>query len=208
MELSGIKNIIFDLGGVLLNIDPRRTIDAFARLGMPQFINDRGSSYAHDVFLRMEQGQISSDEFRSGINQLLPQKATDDQLDAAWTAMILDFPAIRIEILRKLATEFGIYLFSNTNEIHIRHFHRKFKQEHGLDFPTLFQKDFYSHEIGIRKPAPESFFKVLSEANLIARETLFIDDSEENIHGAAQTGLQTFWLKPGMTLEEVFKYDF
>jgi len=99
--LKGIRNIIFDLGGVLLNIDPRQTIEAFGKLGMQTLIGDKGLSYDHDIFYRMEQGQITSDEFRNGVLQLLPAKVTYDEIDAAWTAMLLDFPAIRVDLVEE-----------------------------------------------------------------------------------------------------------
>jgi len=117
--LKGIKNIIFDLGGVLLNIDPKKTIEAFGQLGMEQLIGDKGLTYDHDIFYLMEQGKITPGEFRNGVRELLPAEVTDEQIDAAWTTMLLDFPKVRVELVQKLRNEFNIYLFSNTNAIHV-----------------------------------------------------------------------------------------
>ncbi|MDP2337767.1 MAG: HAD family phosphatase, partial [Bacteroidota bacterium] len=182
--LKGIKNIIFDLGGVLLNIDPRKTIDAFGKLGMSQLIGDKGMTYDHEIFYRMEQGQISPDEFRNGVLQLLPAKVTFEEIDLAWTAMLLDFPEIRIKILKNLRQDFKVYLFSNTNAIHVEKYHSNFRKQHGFEVSSLFEKDFYSNEIGYRKPTPESFQEIIRLSGIQAEESLFIDDSLPNVEAA------------------------
>ena len=86
--LNGIRNIIFDLGGVLLNIDPKKTVEAFSELGMEQLVGDKGHTYDHDIFYLMEQGKVSSDEFRKGVLKLLPNPVSYQQIDDAWTAMV------------------------------------------------------------------------------------------------------------------------
>ena len=150
--LEEIRNIIFDLGGVLLNIDPQRTIDAFAKLGMPQLVSNSGLSYDHDIFFRMEQGQISPEEFRNGIQKLLPKPVSNEAIDEAWTAMLLDFPEIRVQLVKNMAKSYRIFLFSNTNAIHVAKYHANFRKQHGFEVSSLFEKDFYSNEIGFRKP--------------------------------------------------------
>jgi putative hydrolase of the HAD superfamily len=203
--LKGIKNIIFDLGGVLLNIDPQKTIDAFSQLGMQQLVGDKGLSYDHDIFYLMEQGQISPDEFRNGVLQLLPAKVTFDEIDSAWTAMLLDFPEIRIDLVKNLRRDYKIYLFSNTNAIHVEKFHSNFRNQHGFDVSTLFNKDFYSNEIGYRKPMPEAYQEIIRLSGINPAESLFIDDSLQNVDAAIASGLKGFWLEPGQKVEEIFQ---
>ncbi len=203
--LKGIKNIIFDLGGVLLNIDPKKTIDAFGRLGMEQLISDKGLSYDHDIFYLMEQGRISPDEFRTGVLRFLPNEVTFDEIDAAWTAMLLDFPAIRVELVKELRNEYRIYLFSNTNAIHVEKYHSNFRNQHGFEVPSLFEKDFYSNEIGFRKPAPESFQEIIRLSGIRPEESLFIDDSLQNVEAAIASGLKGLWLQPGQKVENLFQ---
>ena len=203
--LKGIRNIIFDLGGVLLNIDPRKTIEAFSQLGMKTLIGDKGLSYDHDIFYRMEQGQITSDEFRNGVLQLLPAKVTYDEIDAAWTAMLLDFPAIRVDLVKNLRKEYNIYLFSNTNAIHVEKYRSNFRKQHGFEVSTLFEKTFHSNEIGYRKPMPESFQKIIRLSGINPEESLFIDDSLPNVEAAIASGLKGFWLEPGQKVEEIFQ---
>jgi len=202
--LKGVKNIIFDLGGVLLNIDPKKTIEAFGALGMEQLIGDKGLSYDHDIFYQMEQGQVTPDEFRNGVRQLISANISSEEIDAAWTAMLLDFPEIRIELLRRLQKEYKIYLFSNTNAIHVEKYHSNFRNQHGFEVSTLFVKDFYSNEIGFRKPTPESFQEIIRLSGINPSESLFIDDSLQNVEAAIATGLQGFWLQPGQKIEELF----
>ena len=204
-NLKGIKNIIFDLGGVLLNIDPNKTIEAFGQLGMEQLIGDKGLTYDHEIFYLMEQGKVTPDEFRNGVRKLLSQEVTNDQIDDAWTAMLLDFPKIRVELLQKLRNEFGLYLFSNTNAIHVAKYQSIFRNQYGFEVTSLFDKVFHSNEIGFRKPSPESFQKVIGLAEITLKETIFIDDLLPNVEAAISCGLKGYWLQPGQKVEEIFK---
>jgi putative hydrolase of the HAD superfamily len=203
--LKGVKNIIFDLGGVLLNIDPKKTIDAFGALGMKQLIGDKGLTYDHDIFYRMEQGQVTPDEFRNGVRQLVSANLSSEAINLAWTAMLLDFPGIRVELLRRLRKDYKIFLFSNTNAIHVEKYHANFRNQHGFEVSTLFDKDFYSNEIGFRKPSLESFHEIIRLSGIHAAESLFIDDSLQNVEAAIASGLQGFWLQPGQKIEGVFQ---
>jgi HAD superfamily hydrolase (TIGR01509 family) len=204
MVPSGIKNIIFDLGGVLLNIDPQRSIHAFHELGMADLIKPGGWGYEHEVFLKMEQGLLSDQEFRNGIRTLLSLHVSDAEIDEAWCAMLLRFPAEKIRLLQKLASQYRLYLFSNTNSIHIRHFHKLFMKEFGFSLSELFVRDYYSSDIKLRKPDLRSFQFVLNDAGLNPSETLFIDDLEKNTEAAALTGMYTIYLKPNMDLVKLF----
>ena len=203
--LKGIKNIVFDLGGVLLNIAPKRTIEAFGHLGMEQLMGDKGLSYDHVIFYQMEQGQVTPEEFRNGIRKLLPGEASNEQVDKAWTAMLIDFPKIRVELLQQLRREFGLYLFSNTNAIHVAKYHAIFRNQHGFEVSTLFDKIFHSNEIGFRKPNPESYNEIIRLSGIAPAETLFIDDSLANVEGAMACGLKGYWLEEGQRVEEIFK---
>lgn len=203
--LQDIKNIIFDLGGVLLNINPQKTIEAFGALGMEQLIGDKGLTYDHEIFYLMEQGKVTPDEFRQGVRKLLPLPVSDQQIDAAWTAMLLDFPQIRVELLQKLSKNFNIYLFSNTNAIHVEKYFDIFRRQHGFEVTTLFTKTFHSNEIGYRKPSVESFEEITRLAGILPQESLFIDDAAANIEGAIESGMKGLWLQPGKTVEEIFQ---
>lgn len=203
--LNGVKNIVFDLGGVLLNIDPKRTIEAFGNLGMEQLVGERGLTYDHSIFYRMEQGQLTPDEFRKGVQNLLPNAVSFAEIDTAWTAMLLDIPAIRVQLLKKLRKDFRIYLFSNTNAIHVDKFHADFRDLHDFEMSALFDKDFYSNEIGYRKPSLESFHEIIRLSGINPEESLFIDDAHANVEAAQKVGLKTYWLEPGQKIEILFQ---
>lgn len=203
--MEGIKNIIFDLGNVLLNLDFNASIQAFRKLGLADEVVDSGQAYSDPVFYELETGQVSAKGFRKRIRWILNNHAvTDKQVDDAWCAMVLDIPPERVEVVQKLQENFNVYLFSNTNEIHINKLHAEFKKQHGIDFPSLFEKDFYSHEIGERKPDLSAYRKVIRLSGVQPEETLFVDDLERNIDAAREAGLKTFWLKKGMEMTNVF----
>jgi len=203
-DLSGIKNIIFDLGGVLLNLDPGKTLRAFKELGLSDIVEENVWSFRHEVFILMEKGLIADEDFIAGVKQLLPVGVTDKQIEEAWTAMLLDIPEVRVRIVLNLKKHFNTYLFSNTNTIHVKKFQDDFRKAHHTELCSLFVKYYYSNEIKLRKPDIQSFAKVIQLARVQPQETLFIDDSEENIKAAQQAGLKTIWLQPNMKLEELF----
>lgn len=204
-DLSGIKNIIFDLGNVLLNLDFDATIKAFNKLGLSDKAVTPTQAYADPVFYQLETGRISPEEFRIRVRELLQnQEATDQQIDDAWYAMICDIPVNRVQTLIRLRKNYKVYLFSNTNAIHIRRLLTWFQNEYGFDFPLLFEKDFYSHEIHARKPEIEAFEKVIELSGVLPEETLFVDDLIENTQAAEKVGLKTLWLREEMEMSELF----
>ena len=203
---ENIKNILFDLGGVLLDIDARRTVEAFGKIGMPDLIRPGGWGYDHDVFLQMEQGLLNDQQFRDGIRSLLPHPATDEQIDQAWCAMLIGFNPRKIELLKELRKTYRLYLFSNTNNIHINYFQHMFRNKFGFTLSELFVKDYYSSNIHMRKPSLEAYRKVLDDSSINPTETLFIDDSEKNTENATLTGMQVIHLKPDMDLLSLFQY--
>lgn len=204
-DLTNIKNIIFDLGKVILNLDFNASIKAFQKLGLSTAVLDNKQAYSDPVFYALEVGKVTPDEFCNQVRKVLNNpNLTNLQIEDAWYAMILDIPAIRVKKVLELGKKYQVYLFSNTNQIHIERLHTAFRAEHGIDFPSLFVTDFYSHEIHARKPDLDSYQKVIKLSGVNPKETLFVDDLEKNILGAKKAGLQTFWLKEGMEMSELF----
>src|SRR3990167_773947 len=180
-----IKNIIFDLGGVILEIDYRRTYDAFHKLGASN-LDKLYSSLAQDVFFDdFETGKITSELFRATINDRLNIKVSDNQFDNAWNAMLVDLPRDRLELIKSLQKKYKVFLLSNANAIHIDAVFSMCHQLYGFNvFQDYFDKDYYSYQIGKRKPHPEAFLHVMHENKIQANETLFVDDVLQNIQGA------------------------
>ena len=206
MSIKPISNIIFDLGGVILNIDPQLTVDAFRNLGWNDFYEENNQSLNKELFYNLENGNSSPEAFRDNVRHLIASQREDKEIDTAWTAMILDIPADRIRYLEELKKDYRIFLLSNTNEIHRLKFHRNFEADFGYSFYDLFERNFYSHEMGIRKPNPQIYLQALKEAELVPEETLFIDDMEENIESAKTTGMKVLHIQPGTLLENLPGY--
>jgi len=187
-----ITSVLFDLGGVVLNLDYQRTIQAFKSLGGSDFEARYSKAAQSDLFDLFETGKIDENEFRLGICKMLGKQVSDAEIDAAWNAMLLDLPFERIRFLKELSKNYPVYLFSNTNAIHLRKFQEIIEKEHGNAhlLETIFHKTYYSHLIGLRKPHVEAFQYILEDQNLQANEVLFIDDSLQHIQGASSIGIQ------------------
>ena len=199
---QSIRNIIFDLGNVVINIAPELTIRKFKELGVVRFDEMYTLMRQTDVFDRLDTGKITMPEFRQAIRDFAKLNLTDELIDEAWCAMLLDFPEENVELLRQLRKKgYKLFLLSNTNKLHIDFYIKYMKQQFGRDLLNeLFDRIFYSHEIGFRKPNRDSFEHVLKTENLDPAETLFIDDLEHNVIGARQTGLLAYHHQKGNRL--------
>lgn len=195
MDLTGIKNIIFDLGGVILDIDYNLTIQAFEALDLPNIKAQYSKMSQSDVFDKIETGAISPAEFRNMIRELSSKDLSDQEIDTAWNALIQHLPQGRIELLEQLKKDYRLFLLSNTNEIHYQDYTEVIKRENGIEgLEPLFEKTYLSHEMGLRKPDPKIFEVVLAENNLKPEETLFIDDSPQHIESAKTLGIKAYHL--------------
>lgn len=202
--MAKIKNLLFDLGGVLLNIDYNKTADAFKKLGVQQFDELYSQSGANHLFEELETGKISDDDFYNAIQQYCYPSTTKEQLETAWNAILLNFRITSIEYLSGLKEKYNIYLLSNTNSIHLKAFDKIFEEEIGnASLDDYFIKAYYSHKIHLRKPYPLTYQFVLDDAGIYAKETLFIDDSIVNIEGAKEAGLEVHHLLPGQKIEDI-----
>jgi putative hydrolase of the HAD superfamily len=201
--MQKIQNIIFDLGGVLLNIDFNLSEKAFEQLGVENFKAFFNQFQSNELFIKLETGMdvdLFYDEFRSTTSTTL----SNDQIKDAWNALLLNFRNESIKALPGLRNKYKLYVLSNTNEIHLQEFQKRFTIEMNLSsFDDLFDATYYSHRIGFRKPNANAFQFVLEKHQLIAEETLFIDDSINNIVTAQQLRLQTIHLLPQMKIEEL-----
>lgn len=203
LNLSGIRNLVFDFGGVIIDIDYHAVRRAFEALGM----EDTRAFYQHDEHSRLvedfERGAMSEDVFRDTIIRKIGKPISYERFDEAWNAIIRSVPQRRVEMLEKLSQHFSLYLLSNTNIIHYRKYSRDFEQHHQRTLRNMFKKAYFSHEIKMRKPARDIFDFVLEDAGLQGGESLFIDDSALNIETAREAGYQTLY-KPQN--EEVTNY--
>lgn len=202
MKLS-YDAVIFDFGGVIINIDYKATISAFKSLGIDDFDSIYSQAAQTDLFDNIETGKISSQHFINGLLNILPKGITPNQVVHAWNTMILDVPTHRIEFLQELRKENRIYLLSNTNSIHIDDALRKWNKISDRTIYEVFNHVYLSHEMNMRKPNSEIFKRVCEEQNLEPSRTLFIDDSIQHIEGAKSIGLQTYHLQPGEEIQSI-----
>ena len=201
-----LENILFDLGGVLLNLDMARTRKAFAVLGWSEENWQGITQSGYLIFENLETGVDTSEQFRERMRQVLPGSPSDKEIDCAWNAMLLDFPVENVDYLKELGKHYKLYVLSNTNEIHVRRFREIFEGSHGFSLDQLVEKCYYSHEIGFRKPNPGAFFAVLQDAQLDPAETLFIDDLQINTDEAAKLGMKVLHINAGTLLQSLPDY--
>jgi len=203
INLGGIKNIIFDFGNVLLNIDPNLSAKAFKALGIREGIDFWGSRSSSESLINLEKGVISPDEFRRTALEKLVDGVTIQQVDDAWNALLLDFPPRRVEMLRRLADNYRLFLLSNSNQIHYECYMNRFEIQFDMPLDNLFEKLWFSHHLGMVKPNPEIFSFVLKDKGLKAEETLFIDDTLVHVEAARSVGINAWHLLPGTDISEI-----
>lgn len=190
-----LEAVIFDFGGVILNLDYPATDKALRAL-----LGESGEvrytkTHQGKIFDDFETGAIGPDEFYRSIREAAGREVSDEEIRVAWNAMLLDVPAERLQFVRAVAKRYRTFLFSNTNPVHKEAFDLTLTKHLGLGgFDKLFEQAYYSHSFGLRKPHPETYKAILDKNGLRAERTLLIDDNEANIKGAATAGLQVFHL--------------
>jgi FMN phosphatase YigB (HAD superfamily) len=191
--MQNIKNIIFDYGNVIFEINFEKAQQALFQLGITDIENFFSHKKHHAIFNDFESAAISPTEFRNEIRTAANNPGlTDDEIDAAWNSLLIGVPATVHDTLLKVKEKYRTFLLSNNNEIHYNYIVKYLKRDFGMDDnSSLFEKTYYSQHMSLRKPDVEIFLQVIRENNLNAEETLFIDDSPQHIEGAKKAGLNT-----------------
>lgn len=206
MKMKEIRNIIFDLGGVLYDINYQHIVDSFAKLQLESFDTLFTQLQQDRLFDQLETGHISAEVFRDRIRSISKRQLSDLEIDTAWNSILVGFPERNLELLRSLKNKYRLFLLSNTNEIHEKAFRENLLTQFGR--PVLdeeFERVYLSHHIGLRKPDSAIFQLVINENNLAADHTLFIDDSPQHVEGAKESGLHALWLRNGKWIGEALK---
>ena len=205
MIKEGIKAIIFDYGGVIININYQATIDAFNALGTIDFEEMYSQASQSNLFNQIETGQISGQYFINQILDYLPAGTSPNSVVRAWNEMIQDVPVDRIELLLRLKNEgYKIILLSNTNELHIEVADRRWNSVHQQSPKEVFDTVYYSHEVKMRKPNKEIFEFVCREQQLKPEDCLFIDDSIQHVEGAKSIGINAVLLEKNQSIHDIF----
>lgn len=204
--MSEKKNIIFDLGGVIINLDTQRTIDEFNKLSRVSFEEIYSQSSQMELFNLLDKGRISDFDFFSQLRKLIGYNGPEIDLLFAWNAMLGDVPEHRLDLLVQMKQNYSTFLLSNTCEPHISAFENDLYLQHGVkNFNDYFDEVYYSCRLGMRKPDKEIFEYVLKKNNLDPEETIFIDDSIQHVKGAGECGIHAFLLPKNMELKELLK---
>ena len=201
--MQNIKNIIFDYGNVIFSIDFDRVQQSLKELGIRNVDEFYGHLQQDPIFDAFDRGQISAAQFRDRIREKSGKSAlTDSEIDRAWNSILIGIAEGNHDLLLKLKSKYRTFLLSNINEIHFNYIMKYLKDEFGFDNNDhLFEKVYYSHFTGMRKPEPAIFEKVLEENNLNPAETLFIDDSPQHLAAAQVLGIQTFQMTAPDTIQ-------
>lgn len=199
-DIQAYDTLIFDLGGVIINLDTQATFRAFLAHNAnltPEIIH-------HPAALRYEMGLISDARFRDEVRGMISPRLTDEEIDECWNAMILDIPEWRLDLLRRLRNNHQLFLLSNTNDIHLRRVAERLGPHKLTAMDELFDRAYYSHRMNKRKPDTAIYEQVISENDLQPGATLFIDDNPDNIEGARKAGLHAYHLTDPEHLREIF----
>ena len=191
--MNNIDTLIFDFGGVIINLDYSKPVDEFKKLG----ISDSKKLYSKEeqtsLFDSLECGQISDEKF---LNEIRKKSNTNDLelIRKAWNSILLNIPEERVHLLKKLSLKYKIYLLSNTNSIHLNEIISAYGEKKWRNFISIFNEVYFSNQIGMRKPNEDVFFYLIKKNKLDVSKTLFIDDSPQHIKTAKKIGFKTYHL--------------
>lgn len=204
-----IKNLLFDLGDVIINIDVPRAAVNFAKLTEKTTAEVSQIFQEKQLFRQFETGIINAKQFRNYIREILQASDLSDVvIDLAWNSLLLELPPARVALLQTLANKYRLFLLSNTSPIHIAETNQILERATDVSrLEELFEIAFYSYEMNLMKPDPAIYLRVLEEAGILAEETLFLDDNADNIKSAQLLGIHTIHVqKPNTILEYLAEY--
>ena len=206
-QYNNISTLIFDLGGVIVDLDLAKCIQNFKELGLEnieQYLSNFGQK---DFFMQFEKGQIGIPAFRNEIRKLAGTELSDVQIDKAWCSFLTQIPVEKLHLLSELKKKYRLLLLSNTNPLHIETAVAAEFSKTGKTMQDFFDKCYLSYEMGMVKPDVEIFEALLTDAQVKAEECLFLDDGKKNIDTAAALGIQTYWVKPNENLNFLLNID-
>lgn len=196
MMMKKIKNIVFDLGNVILDIDTDLSKLAFTKYGLTDFDKLYTLAAQSEIFDRLEVGSISPSEFYNEFRQLTGTDLSNEIIEECWNALIIDYTQERIDLLIKLEKDYRIFILSNTNIIHYHSYTKLLSEKYNIKgLESIVEKAYFSHEVGLKKPDASIYEFVLKDSKLEAEETLFIDDNSFNIDAAKSLGIETVLLE-------------
>lgn len=204
-KMRGIKNIVFDLGGVLIDLDFPRALKAFEQAGLTDIAQNVQAFSREGIFMDLELGYITPEDFFQSICERSTQPISIHQATDYWNLILKDIPQDKLKIIRELRKRYHVYLLSNTNQPHWEYICKKCFEKDGFTIHDYFEKLFLSYEMHLAKPDKQIFFQMLQDGQMKPEETLFIDDSEANCNSAKETGIRTIHYRIGENLKSLLE---
>ena len=202
--MKGITRVLFDFGGVLVNLDKQRCLQAFTNIGLR--VDSFISKYTQSgIFLGLERGELSADDFRGAIKEMSSHDVSDEAIDFAWNSFLLDIPHYKLDLLLALRKQYRVLMLSNTNAIHFEQVALREFAKNGLSIDNYFDHCYLSYQLGLAKPDKAIFDYVLEKEQVPASEILFLDDGVQNIEMAQELGFQTYLVKENEDFSSIFK---
>lgn len=203
-DLKGIKNLLFDFGGVIVSINKENAVNRFKEIGFDEIEDYLGEFRQKGIFLDIEEGTISREEFYKVFRELSGKEVSDRDIDSGWLAFLDGIPQYKLDLLKELKGKYNLYLLSNTNPIIMEWAHSKTFSPIGETLSDYFDDTFMSYKIGHTKPSNESFEAVIA-AGINPKETLFLDDGQSNLDAAQKFGFKTYLVDQTEDLRKVFE---
>lgn len=202
---ENLRNLILDFGGVIYQINHLKQIETFATLGVKDFGELYSQAVQSPLFADFECGKITPEKMMETISRLLDVKdAGREKIIDAWNSILVGFDDDAVKLIGKLKTRYRLFLLSNTNQVHYNVFIGEFSEKYSADFNMQFEKTYWSFKIGLRKPDEQIYRLVMRDNQLDPENTLFIDDSQQNVTGAEKSGMPAVLLSKGQRLADIF----
>lgn len=203
-KLTDIKNLLFDFGGVIVNINKNNAVRRFKEIGVNDIEDYLGEYCQQGIFLQLENGTIGREKFYDELRNHAGKYITDEDIDSAWMAFMDGIPEYKLQLLEELRGKYNLYLLSNTNPIIMEWADSKNLSPLGKPLSAYFNKMFCSYQIGYTKPQKETFEAVIEGSGIDPKETLFLDDGQSNLDAAKEFGFKTYLVDQNEDLRTVF----
>ncbi len=197
-----ITTLIFDLGGVIVDLDWERCVENFRKIGVSEMDALISTTLQRGFILQYERGEISSEEFRNEVRKYSDMDLTDDEINYAWTSLLVHVPEEKLQLLRELKKKYRVLMLSNTNELSFDFCEENFFNKNGFQTDDYFDKCYLSYKMGMNKPDADIFETLLAEENLKAEECLFLDDGIQNVKTARALNINAEYVKPYSSINE------
>lgn len=201
---KNIKNILFDFGGVIISLNKQNAVNRFKEIGMANIEDYLNEFRQSGIFLELEEGKITREEFYKEFNKLAGKEVSKEDIDSGWMAFLLDIPEYKFQLLKDLRKKYNLYLLSNTNPVIMGWADSEKFSPTGEPISAFFDKCYYSFKIGAAKPDKAAFEVVLKDSGINPEETLFLDDGQANLDVAEEFGFKTYLANQDEDLRKVF----